>query len=68
MRVEILKNRLELYLAAEKSILAGQSYKIGNRELTRADLRAVQETIADLDAQIESAMRPTGKIKAVTFG
>jgi hypothetical protein len=32
-----------LYLLAEKSILKGQSYQIGNRALTRANLAEVVE-------------------------
>ena len=32
-----------LYIEAEKSILKGQSYSIGDRALTRADLKQVAE-------------------------
>ena len=36
--------RLKQYLAAEKAILeGGQSYKIGNRMLTRADLSEIRK-------------------------
>lgn len=31
----------DLYLAAEKKILSGQSYTVGPRTLTRADLKEV---------------------------
>ena len=37
-----------MYLEAEKAILSGQSYTIGNRTLTRADLAAVQKEIDKL--------------------
>lgn len=33
----------ELYLTAERAILKGQSYQIGNRALTRANLSEVVE-------------------------
>lgn len=46
-----LNERLRQYLAAEKAILTtGQSYRIGNRTLTRADLVAVQNEILRLRA------------------
>ena len=39
MASTVLNERLKQYLSAEQSILvAGQSYRIGNRTLTRADL------------------------------
>ena len=41
--------RLKLYLDAEEKILSGQSYRIGTRSLTRADLAAVQKKIAELE-------------------
>jgi len=51
-REEILTQieaRLTLYIAAEAAILGGaQSYSIGNRTLTRADLHQIQKTIRDL--------------------
>ena len=51
-REEILTQieaRLTLYIAAEAAILGGaQSYSIGNRTLTRADLFQIQKTIRDL--------------------
>ena len=41
--------RLTLYYAAEQAILSGaQSYSIGNRTLTRADLKDITKTITDL--------------------
>lgn len=43
--------RLQQYLEAEKAILvAGQSYKIGNRTLTRADLAEIRDEIRSLMA------------------
>lgn len=51
MADEALNLRLKQYLEAEKAILiAGQSYKIGNRTLSRADLSEVREAISSLIA------------------
>jgi hypothetical protein len=51
---EYVKRRLTLYLEAEEMILRGQSYKIGNRSLTRADLAAVQSEIRKLETAVEN--------------
>lgn len=49
MQNEALNLRLKQYLEAEKAILiAGQSYKIGNRTLTRANLSEIREAISSL--------------------
>jgi hypothetical protein len=53
-RKEYLQRRLALYLEAEEMILRGQSYKIGSRSLTRADLSAVQGEIRRLEAIIDN--------------
>ncbi len=46
-----LNERLKQYLEAEKAILVtGQSYRIGNRTLTRADLGLIQAEIRRLRA------------------
>lgn len=43
--------RLEWYVKAEEAILTGQSYTIGNRTLTRANLSEVRKMIDDLVAR-----------------
>ena len=44
-----LNERLRQYLAAEKAILvSGQSYAIGNRRLTRANLSEIRDEIKAL--------------------
>lgn len=64
MNKEILRNRLEMYLQIEQKILlSGQSYTIGNRTLTRADLKEVQTIIRDLSAQLEVAELKGGRQK-----
>lgn len=45
---KIKNERLRRYLEAEEAILAGQKYKIGDREITQADLTAVRKAIEDL--------------------
>lgn len=51
MANEMLNARLMQYLEAEKAILiTGQSYKIGNRTLTRADLAEIRDEIRNLMA------------------
>lgn len=55
MKIDILKQRLQMYLDAEAAILAGaQSYSIGSRSLTRANLSEIQDMIDQLSDQIDS--------------
>ncbi|RKI24669.1 hypothetical protein D7V82_14650 [bacterium 1xD8-6] len=53
-RLEMKKERLKRYYDAEEKILRGQSYKIGTRELTRADLESVQDKIKELEAEVDA--------------
>jgi hypothetical protein len=46
-----VNERLTLYYDAEKKILAGQSYRIGTRQLTRADLSSITAQIETLKRQ-----------------
>lgn len=46
--------RLELYYEAERRVLLGQSYTIGNRQLTRANLAEIRKAIKELEDEIES--------------
>lgn len=53
-RLKEYKSRLELYLKAEAAILDGaQSYSIGSRHLTRADLAEVRKMINTLEDGID---------------
>ncbi|WP_307972969.1 DUF6148 family protein [uncultured Dialister sp.] len=45
---KLQNERLKKYIEAEEDILAGQSYTIGNRTLTRANLATVEKVIQDL--------------------
>ena len=53
-KLELAQNRLALYLKAEKAILSGQSYEMGDVKLTRADLKAVQSMIKTLNTEIDA--------------
>lgn len=53
-RLNLYKERLELYIKAEASILEGaQSYSIGSRNLTRADLSEIRKMISTLEDGID---------------
>lgn len=47
------KERLSAYYEAELAILSGQSYTIGTRSLTRANLAFVRDQIDSLETQVE---------------
>lgn len=51
-RKQKLQNRLELYYECEEQILAGQSFTIGSRSLTRANLSEVTSMIRKLEDEI----------------
>ena len=61
----MLNDRLKQYWEAEQAILvAGQSYRIGNRTLTRADLSEIRKEINALvaaGATTDDALRPRGR-------
>lgn len=68
MNLKTLKTRLNLYLDAERKILSGQSYKIGSRELTRANLSDVRAAIEDISGQIEMLESSgRGRIAEIVF-
>lgn len=52
--LEIKKNRLKLYYEAEEKVLNSQSYTLGSKTLTRADLTAIQSMIKKLEGEIAS--------------
>jgi hypothetical protein len=58
------KQRLQLYLAAEAAILSGaQSYSIGHRQITRADLRSVQAEVEKLTVDVAQLSRGGNAIR-----
>lgn len=67
--ITTVQMRLELYYEAERRILDGaQSYTIGNRQLTRANLAEIRKTIRTLEDELESlAGKSRGASKRVVF-
>lgn len=43
--LEVARTHLEAWLKAELAVSTGQAYKIGSRQLTRADLSQIREQI-----------------------
>ncbi len=63
-RLDSAKRRLDLYLAAEEAVLAGQEYSIGSRRLRRADLKEIRDTITQLEnkcQELQSQINCNGK-------
>lgn len=50
----ICREKLQEYMNAETAVLSGQSYKIGSRALTRADLQWIQEGITLWSKRLEA--------------
>ena len=67
--ITTVQMRLEMYYEAERRILAGaQSYAIGNRQLTRANLAEIRKTISQLEDELESlAGKSRGVARRVVF-
>lgn len=63
-----IQQRLDMYLEAEKKVLAGQEYRIGDRTLKRADLEKIRAAITDLTAEAQvAAQGGSGSIRRVVF-
>ena len=58
-KIEILRQRLALYLKAERDILSGQTVEIEGMRITRADLDTVRRMINSLTLQISQLERKT---------
>ncbi|MCC2673059.1 MAG: hypothetical protein K0R58_6 [Ramlibacter sp.] len=66
--LEHAEAQLALYLAAEEKVLAGQSYEIAGRKLTRANLKDIQEGIASWDSRVKTLSAGTrGRSRAITM-
>ena len=64
---ELCNKKLNTWLAAEEAVATGQSYQIGNRMLTRADLKQIREQIeywAGKLAQAEAEEKSGGRNRA----
>lgn len=51
-RMKLKKERLNEYYEAESKILSSQSYTLGSKTLTRANLKEVQSMIEKLENEI----------------
>ena len=66
----LLNKRLAMYLQAEQKVMTGQSYTIGNRTLTRANLSEIRKAIDDLlaaGATLEGETVTGSRSKRVVF-
>ena len=64
---ELCKKKLNTWLEAEEAVATGQSYQIGNRMLTRADLKQIREQMeywAGKLAQAEAEEKSGGRNRA----
>lgn len=51
--LEFAKDRVALYYEAEAKVLGGQSYTIGGRSLTRANLKEIRDGIAYWQGKVD---------------
>ena len=66
----ICEQKVKTWLEAEEAIATGQSYQIGTRMLTRADLKYVREELeywAGKLAEAEAEEQCGGRIRAYRF-
>lgn len=54
------EEKLAEYLAAETAVLAGQSYSIAGRSLSRADLDSIQKGIEIWNQRVKNLSTSTG--------
>ena len=69
-RLEALQSRLAAYLACEEAILGGaQSYGLGTRNLTRANLQEIAEMVKYLEKEIAiEESKAAGRGRNAVFG
>ena len=66
-KLEELKERLQMYREAERKILQGVEYQVGDRRLRRPDLSAVRAAIQDLEDEIALLEEPQRGIRRAVF-
>lgn len=67
---KICEQQVSIWLEAERAIATGQSYQIGTRMLTRADLKAVREELeywAGKLAEADAEEKCGGRNRAYRF-
>ena len=57
---EMCQQKLNTWLAAEESVATGQSYQIGTRMLTRADLKQIREEMEYWAQKLSEAEAKSG--------
>lgn len=65
-RLEVLRERLQMYYEAERKILQGVEYQIGDRRLRRPDLTSLRNAITALEDEI-SLLEGAGRVKRAVF-
>ena len=53
---------LEMYLAAEAAVLQGQSFRMGERQLNRADLAEIRAGRREWEANVNMQARGGGRV------
>lgn len=66
-KLEKLTERLELYREAERKVLQGVEYAIGDRRLRRADLATIRNGIVALEDEIAMLETPGRGIRRAVF-
>lgn len=51
--LQMARDMLDLYISAEKAVLAGQAYTIGTRSMRKADLPEIRAGRAEWEAKIQ---------------
>ncbi len=67
---DVQRERLKNYLECERKILINQSFQIGGRVYTRADLNIVRKIIQDLidsGVTLEDEKNINGRSRRITF-
>jgi len=63
----IAQAQLQKYLDAETAVLAGQSYEIAGRKLTRANLEFIQKGVQLWDDRVKNlSNKAAGRTRAVS--
>ena len=60
------QTQLDAYLAAETAVLAGQSYELNGRKVTRADLSAIQSGIKIWNSRAQQLARGGLAVRGIT--
>jgi hypothetical protein len=68
LTVTQMTSLLAKYNTCLEAIALGQSYEINGRQLTRANLREVRETIDWLEKKIDNASDASGGFDLVSIG